>query len=225
MSSWASAFSAATSGLSKLVSGVERPFDLGAELTSFAGKSPWRLYEGKRNSERVSVFIFESKKGSDQQTALVRNAVRRLRTIKHPYLLKCLDAGELQDKEATIYMVTEPVIPLEDVLEQLRETPGSLSWGVYTLTAAINFLSVDCKIVHGQVSVSSVFVDQGMDWKLGGFELLQESTNADSAYFHSAREVLPKRYQSPELARGNMESLGKLPVAADWWALGCTVFE
>ena len=50
----------------------------------------------------------------------------------------------------------------------MLETPGALAWGVYTLAAATNFLNIDCKIVHGQISLCSLFVDKGMDWKLGG---------------------------------------------------------
>jgi SCY1-like protein 1 len=124
-----------------------------------------------------------------------------------------------------IYLLTEPVTPLSDALAELSRTPASLSWGLYTLAAAVNFLSIDCRMVHGQVSLASVFVDKGMDWKLGGFEMAVEAAKADAAYFASAAAALPKRYQSPELARGNMEVLAALPVAADWWALGCTIFE
>ena len=48
---------------------------------------------------------------------------------------------------------------------------------------------------------------------------------ADEGFYSMCKDILPKRYQSPELARGNMDMLKKIPVAADWWALGCTVFE
>jgi len=132
--------------------------------------------------------------------------------------------GELTET-GVIYLLTEPVTPLADALAELSRTPASLSWGLYTLAAAVNFLSIDCKMVHGQVTLASVFVDRGMDWKLGGFEMATEAAKADAAYFTSAAQTLPKRYQSPELARGSMEVLASLPVAADWWALGCTIFE
>lgn len=52
-----------------------------------------------------------------------------------------------------------------------------------------------------------------------------EADKADGNYFSRARELLPRRYQSPELARGVVDSLLKIPVAADWWALGCVIFE
>ena len=50
--------------------------------------------------------------------------------------------------------------PLEDLLPSFVDTPGALAWGVYTLAAATNFLNIDCKIVHGQITLSSLFVDK-----------------------------------------------------------------
>ena len=73
--------------------------------------------------------------------------------------------------------------------------------------------------------ITSIFVDKGMDWKLGGFEFLISSNELDDGYINNLKELLPKRYQSPELARGNVQALKQIPVAADWWALGCTLFE
>ena len=229
LSSLASAASAAANAAAKYVGGPGLPFDTGPEVPSFAGKGPWKMHQGKKEGHGpVSIFLYDLKtKKSDAELSTVRNAVRRLRTMKHPYLLKCIEAGEQLDQKGggTIYVVTEPVQPLEDVLDGLRESPGSIAWGIYTLAAAIKFLNIDCNIVHGQVCIASLFVDKGMDWKLGGFELLVEASAADGAYFATAKEILPKRYQSPEIMRGQLDALARIPVAADWWALGCTVFE
>ena len=63
-----------------------------------------------------------------------------------------------------------------------------------------------------------------MDWKLGGFEFLIGTAELDEGYVNNLKELLPKKYQSPELARGN-QALKQIPVAADWWALGYTLFE
>ena len=98
MTSFTSMFSAATSAAAKLagaLQGQQLPFELGPEVEEFAGKSPWQLYTGKKEGlGEVSIFMYDMKKGTDMQLALVRNAVKRLRVLKHPYLLKCLDAGE-----------------------------------------------------------------------------------------------------------------------------------
>ena len=70
---------------------------------------------------------------------------------------------------------------LDEVIEALQATPGGIAWGIYTLAAAVKFLNMDCNIIHGQVCMPSLFVDRGMDWKLGGFELLTEANGADEA--------------------------------------------
>jgi len=236
-SMFASALKAAGSAAAGLMSGAAAlPFTTESEYTSFAGKSPWRMYKGKKdvpdpkggsNKVECTIFVHDLKGASPAQSSAARNAMKKLRTIKHPYLVKCLDAGEINDQKGggTIYIVTEPVQPLSEVLSELQQTPASIVWGVYTLAAAVNFLNIDCKIVHGQVSIEAIFVDRGMDWKLGGFELCSAADAADASYFGTCKELFPKRLQSPELARGNMEALGRIPVVADWWALGCTTFE
>ena len=47
-------------------------------------------------------------KKSDRELSTVRNALKRLRTMKHPYLIKCLDAGEIPDGKGNglIYLVS-----------------------------------------------------------------------------------------------------------------------
>ena len=69
--------------------------------------------------------------------------------------------------------------------------------------------------------ITSIFVDKGMDWKLGGFEFLIGTQELEESYVNNLKELLPKKYQSPELARGNMQALKQIPVAADWCARGC----
>ena len=157
------AASSAVSAVGKLASGEGLPFEKGAEVTSFAGKTPWRMYAGKKDrpegTVKCSVFLYDIKtKKSEQELATVRNALKRLRTMKHPYLLKCIEGGEVLDQKGGgfIYILTEPVQPLDDVLASLQDTPGGLIWGVYTLAAAIKFLNIDCNIVHGQATPSTI---------------------------------------------------------------------
>ena len=137
------------------------PFTTESEYTSFAGKSPWRMYKGKKdvpdpkggsNKVECTIFVHDLKGASPAQSSAARNAMKKLRTIKHPYLVKCLDAGEINDQKGggTIYIVTEPVQPLDTVIDSLGDTPGALAWGVYTLAAAVNFLNMDASSIHGQ---------------------------------------------------------------------------
>ena len=139
---FASALKAAGSAAAGLMSGAAAlPFTTESEYTSFAGKSPWRMYKGKKdvpdpkggsNKVECTIFVHDLKGASPAQSSAARNAMKKLRTIKHPYLVKCLDAGEINDQKGggTIYIVTEPVQPLSEVLSELQQTPArvSLNW-------------------------------------------------------------------------------------------------
>ena len=155
----ASAAGAAAGAVAKAVAGGPTlPFETGEEVKSFAGKSCWKLHSGKKEDratgkmQDVSLFLFDMKDRAPAEVAAAKNGMRRMRTIKHPYLLKCFDAGEVPDNKGggVIWIATEPVQPLDAVIESLSDTPGALAWGVYTLAAAVNFLNMDASSIHGQ---------------------------------------------------------------------------
>ena len=132
---FASALKAAGSAAAGLMSGATAlPFTTESEYTSFAGKSPWRMYKGKKdvpdpkggsNKVECTIFVHDLKGASPAQSSAARNAMKKLRTIKHPYLVKCLDAGEINDQKGggTIYIVTEPVdwLAREQVILNIAE--------------------------------------------------------------------------------------------------------
>jgi SCY1-like protein 1 len=110
--------------------------------------------------------------------------------LRHPYILPYIDGIELPDG---INIVTESVVPLEEVLEDCRKHPQSLAWGVYQIAVisggfsevlitqikkALAFLNNDCNLLYGNLSLSSIFVNRAGDWKLGGLELV--SSHKDS---------------------------------------------
>ena len=155
----ASAAGAAAGAVAKAVAGgPSLPFETGEEVKSFAGKSCWKLHSGKKEDKAtgkmqdVSLFLFDMKDRAPAEVAAAKNGMRRMRTIKHPYLLKCYDAGEALDSKGggVIWIATEPVQPLDTVIDSLGDTPGALAWGVYTLAAAVNFLNMDASSIHGQ---------------------------------------------------------------------------
>jgi SCY1-like protein 1 len=72
------------------------------------------------------VFVFDVQK----QPALAdvaRNTMKRLKTLRHPSLVTYLDGLELA---TTFYMVTECVVPLRDVLADVKTNEQHLSWGL-----------------------------------------------------------------------------------------------
>ena len=45
---------------------------------------------------------------------------------------------------------------------------------------AISFLNNDCNLLHGNLSLSSVFVNKAGDWKLGGLDLVSSHKDTTS---------------------------------------------
>lgn len=43
---------------------------------------------------------------------------------------------------------------------------------MYVPQKGLHFLNADCQLVHGNISLSSVFVNKAGDWKLGGLEFV-----------------------------------------------------
>lgn len=55
-----------------------------------------------------------------------------------------------------IYIVTETVLPLDDKIEELREYPNSISWGIYEVAVSIYYYII-YYIIHSIVKVISNF--------------------------------------------------------------------
>lgn len=218
----------------------------------------------------------------------VRNAMRRLKMLRHPYVLRfvvrgggrkgwrqdergccagqheraqplvCLthplphpprpppaqDGGETDD---ALLMVTEPAVPLAAWLEANKPgddgSPGpagtrkadfdaSCVWGVYSLVTGLNFLA-GCDLLHGNVSVDSVWVTKGGDWKLGGFDACTEATPSDGGTFpdrwfrdHDGAGPCPAPYKAPERAGGDWTTVAGAPrTALDAYSLGVALLE
>ena len=53
-----------------------------------------------------------------------------------------------------------------------------MTGGISGICKALQFLHYDCSLVHANVCIPSIFVDQAGDWKLGGMELVLDSSSA-----------------------------------------------
>ncbi|XP_069036323.1 N-terminal kinase-like protein [Lepisosteus oculatus] len=184
----------------------------------------WTLHRGKRKAtgELVSVFAFEVKSGSDEQTALAKAAFKRTKTLRHPNILAFVDGLET---ERCLYVVTEPVTPLAVHLKAQAEAGGAreleVSWGLHQVVKALSFVVNDCHLVHNNVGTWSVFVDRAGEWKLGGLEFMTSARPpADPAPPRRPGPELEK-YEPPE---GAGSAAGE-KWSADVWRLGCLIWE
>ncbi|KAB7499520.1 N-terminal kinase-like protein [Armadillidium nasatum] len=205
--------------------------------------SIWKLHKGKKkvnivddkklehlitenalledNGEEVSVFICEGESATTLD--LAKGSVKRLKTLKHPSVLKFIDSWE---SEKSVHLVTESVLPLLQWMsvsgKQLENSSVDLAlaaWGLLQITQGLSFMNNDGKLSHNNINCSSVFVTQGGEWKIFGLEY----TSTDPSY--TPVKVLPQLsvYDPPEV-HSNSKQKGHI-WSSDMWGLGCLIWE
>lgn len=155
---------------------------------------------------------------------LARNAARKLRTLRHPGILKVQD---LIETESHIYIITEKVTPLVWHVRRKSLSEETIKWGLYILASTLKFINGDAYSVHGNVRVSSIYTSESGEWKLGGCEVLS-SMNEDDAIIYNYGTLVPEsnRYAPPEVASNGWTTIKRHPLAAaDAFGLGTVIFE
>nr|XP_048712995.1 N-terminal kinase-like protein isoform X2 [Caretta caretta] len=177
---------------------------------------------GQTTGDLVSVFVYEIKPNSDEQTQVAKAAFKRLKTLRHPNILSYIDGLET---EKCLHVVTEPVTSLSTYLKSKADSGGlneqEISWGLHQIVKALSFLVNDCNLIHNNVCMAAVFVDRAGEWKLGGLDYMY-STQGDNT---PPRKGIPEleRYDPPEKTDNS-----KIPGekwSADMWRLGCLIWE
>ncbi|XP_060935446.1 N-terminal kinase-like protein [Limanda limanda] len=186
----------------------------------------WTLHRGKRKTsgEPVSVFVYDSAQGTEQQTQLAKAAFKRMKTLRHPNILAYVDGLET---EKSLYLVTEQVTPLAVHLKAQAEKGGSgeleISWGLHQIVKALSFLVNDCHLLHNNLGVWSVFVDRAGEWKLGALDhVAPEQGDPSGVSLPAPKDVYPdmEKYDPPELSNSTGEKW-----AGEVWRLGCLIWE
>eukprot|EP00871_Galdieria_phlegrea_P005088 jgi/Galph1/5580/GphlegSOOS_G4239.1 len=188
------------------------------------GTGIWKIYEGKNKetNEAALVFVREIRKEEVNSSlrTLARTGVQRLKTLRHPNILKFYNSVET---ESMISFATEAALPFKEYIT--RNGPLSVDaiyWGLYCLARALEFLHNECKLVHGRICSSTVFITPSGDWKLGG---LEASVN-DPSLLRETAYLQEEKYRSPELVKEQWKLISQVPIyVVDAWALGCFVQE
>ncbi|KAL5484849.1 CEX1 [Sanghuangporus weigelae] len=211
-------------------SGLNLPFTLGEKNTYFEGRTIWSLYDGTKRDDgsKVSIFIFDSNQPPRRNLLpLAKNALRKLRTVRHPDVLKFIDTA---DSDSIVYIMTEHVRPLGQILQSYaakdaKEREEWLLWGLQRISTALAFVNDPCASTHGNVRVDSIFLSPSGEWKLGGFELLSNSKD-DQAVLYTLGSVIAdsSQHASPEVKKAGWSSLKEHhPSVADAYALGLLI--
>ncbi|XP_020205165.1 probable inactive serine/threonine-protein kinase scy1 isoform X1 [Cajanus cajan] len=214
------------------------PYNIGEPYSSAWGS--WLHFRGtsKDDGSPVSIFSLSGSNAQDGHLAAGRNGVKRLRNVRHPNILSFLHSTEIGTVDAgspkvTIYMVTEPVVPLLDKISELglegTQRDEYYAWGLHQIAKAVSFLNNDCKLVHGNVCLASVVVTQTSDWKLHAFDVLSEcdgSNETSSGQMLQYAWLVGAQYKSMELAKSDWAAIKKSPPwAIDSWGMGCLINE
>ncbi|KAJ6443303.1 protein kinase family protein [Purpureocillium lavendulum] len=176
---------------SAMAQGPPFPYTFGDKVD--VDESVWTLYNGTKREDgsNCSIFSFEipSNKG---RLPLAKNALKKLRTLRHPGVIKVLDTVET---ESYIYIATERVVPLRWHVRRKSLTPETIKWGLHSVARTLKFINSDASAIHGSIKVGSVYTSESGEWKLGGFEVLS-SVKDDESIIYGGWDVIKKNPHS-----------------------------
>ncbi|KAI9711080.1 MAG: hypothetical protein M1812_007274 [Candelaria pacifica] len=212
--------SAVASAISK---GPPFPYSFGDRVD--VDSSIWTLHNGTKREDGSSCSIFSFDISANKSRLLLaRNAVRKLRTLRHPGVIKVLDTVEA---ETYIYIATERVTPLGWHVRRKSMSTETMKWGLCGIAKTLKFINDEATSVHGNVRVSSLFTSESGEWKLGGFESLS-SMKDEEAIIYTYGSLVPDsgRYAPPEVAKSGWDTIKRHPLpAVDAYNFGTLIFE
>ncbi len=229
--------SAASSVLSATRSGPLANFTIGQELVEYRSRSLWSLHSATKRDDNsaCTVLAFDLSHPHNATRAnllpFAKNAARKLRTTRHPNVLKLLDSAETN---SSVYIAVEKATPLYKVLaqsEDKRATPQRqdwIVWGLSSIVSALKFLNADAASTHGNLRPESIFITAAGEWKLAGFEALTPHAEVPHGLLFTQGSLLPdaNRYAPPEVRQNGWNILSSMDsTLLDSYALALVAIE
>ncbi|KAI3326766.1 ARM repeat-containing protein [Xylariaceae sp. AK1471] len=201
------------------------PYSFGDKVDLDSSSSIWTLYNGTKRADgsNCSIFSFDVA-ANKSRLPLAKNALKKLRTMRHPGVIKVLDAVET---DSYIYIATERLVPLRWHVKRKSLSPETIKWGLYSIARTIKFINDEGSSIHGSLKAASIYTSESGEWKLGGFEVLS-NVKDDDAIIYTYGSLVPdsNRFTPPELARSGWDAIKKSPHSAvDSYNFGTTIFE
>ncbi|KAH7355616.1 armadillo-type protein [Pyrenochaeta sp. MPI-SDFR-AT-0127] len=189
------------------------------------GDSIWTLHNGTKREDgsKCSIFSFDIT-ANKSRLPLARNALRKLRTLRHPGVVKVLDTVET---ETYIYIATERLSPLSWHVKRKSLAEETTKWGLHNIAKTLKFINADAASIHGCIRPASIFFSESGEWKLGGFEALS-SVKEDDSILPTYGGLIPDagRYMAPEISKAGWEVIKQNPThAVDAYNFGVLIFE
>ncbi|KAK8813306.1 hypothetical protein WA158_002898 [Blastocystis sp. Blastoise] len=213
---------------------------------AFTSDFGWELSYGKNKTDNSECCLFKT----GVRTTTAENALKRIKTFRHPAVLKYINGNE---SDKGVFYITEACIPLKRWLQFATgkekkdnanpinylipdkiEEDQLVSWimvGLYNICSCLQFINEDTKHIHGFINENSVFVTKNGMWKLGCFDMLYDYKQDElpPAYFTSNIDKQISSYICPELNNRDYKLINECnSCIVDSYALGClmeTVFE
>ncbi|KAJ3210569.1 Protein-associating with the carboxyl-terminal domain of ezrin [Dinochytrium kinnereticum] len=138
---------------------------------------------------------------------LILNGIQKLKTIRHPGIIRFKDSEVMGDN---VYLVTEPVIPLRNILRALP--PEEILIGIHMLL----------QVSHNRINLDSLYVAEtktGRRWLLGGFELATSFDETPPSPPETLHRFMPPDSIPPEHLNSTL-SPTQTPVSGDAYSLG-----
>ncbi|KAK4042685.1 armadillo-type protein [Parachaetomium inaequale] len=212
---------------SAMAKGPPFPYNFGDKVD--LDPSIWTLHNGTRREDgsNCSIFSFDIT-ANRSALPLAKNALKKLRTLRHPGVIKVLDTVET---DSYIYIATERLVPLRWHVKRKSLSPETAKWGLYSIAVrrqrTIKFINDEASSVHGSLKVASVYTTESGEWKLGGFEVLS-NVKDDEAVVYTYGSLVPDsgRYTPPELAKSGWDAVKRSPHSAvDAYQFAALIFE
>lgn len=104
----------------------------------------------KEDGSKCSIFTFDVSTNKSR-LPLAQNALRKLRTLRHPSVIKSLDTIEVSGQDllvhgsnsnsaqsdSHIYVITERLTPLAWHIRRKSLTPETIKWGLHSIAVRI----------------------------------------------------------------------------------------
>lgn len=201
-------------------------YDIGEQVSGSAEHSIWTLFKAKRKSTRepLSLFRFDIKESSHASVSEAKQSLKRIKTLRHPSILKFVDCLE-NDKYICIF--TESVVPLQEYLDradtELQDTQlkFSIAYGLINVAKGLAFLNNDCNLNHNNINIHSIYVNSSGVWKIGGLDRVCSVDDSPSPPY----DTLNKKYVPPEILDPTKARHPGGKFAVDSWGMGCLVWE
>lgn len=205
-------------------SGLALPFSVDEKLDAPPPAGLWTLHKGTKRDDGTPLTVFSMDLNTKRdKLALAQNSLKRIKTIRHPNMIRLVESVET---DSHIYVATEPVLPLTAFLRTERNE-SNIIMGIYKIASALKFFHTECKMVHGNIRLDSVYVTKAGEWKLFGYELLGP-LNVERPLLLEMGNVMPQSsvYNPPEVQKQGMTALRIMnPPLLDSWALAALIYE